>query len=142
MSYARFSNADVYIFMSTSGYLECCGCWLQETRWVEDPTWPITGGYAEAVEPIIETRFTTTQGMVDHVALHRAAGHDVPAEIEAELWADDRANWVDYRRCAVDGCEERVTCGSPTPDGYVQACSVAHAQTLGGFADWPRREAR
>ena len=140
MAYTRFSNADVYIFMSTSGYLECCGCILQERRWVDDPSWPIFGGYLDAVEPIIETEFTTTQGMVDHIALHRAADHDVPADLEADLWADDNENWVDYRRCDLEGCDERVTCGSPGPDGYVQACSIAHGQRLGGFAKWARQE--
>jgi hypothetical protein len=116
MSYARFSNADVYVFMSTSGHLECCGCWLGD-QW----------------------EFHSTQEMVDHLAAHRAAGHDVPEGIEDELWADDRENWIDYRRCDVEGCEERTTCGSPSPNGYVSACSIAHAQTLGGFADWPKR---
>jgi len=115
MSYARFSDADVYVFMSSAGHLECCGCILG------DPG-----------------RFDSTQAMVDHLAEHRAAGHSVPATIEAELWADDRENWVDYQRCAVDGCEKRATCGSRTPGGgYVSCCTVAHAQTLGGFADWP-----
>lgn len=115
MAYARFSYADVYVFMSTSGHLECCGCKLGD-----------------------EWAFDSTQAMVDHLAEHRAAGHNVPDGIEADLWADDRENWVDYARCDVDGCDERVTCGSPSPGGYVSACSVAHARTLGGFADWPQ----
>jgi hypothetical protein len=119
MSYARFSYSDVYVFMSTSGHLECCGCRLGD-----------------------EWAFDSTQAMVDHLAEHRAAGHDVPAGIEDSLWEDDRDNWVDYRRCDVDGCDERATCGSPTPDGsYVSCCSVRHAQTLGGFHDWPERGA-
>lgn len=119
MAYARFSNADVYVFMSVNGHLECCGCSLGD-----------------------EWSFGSTQAMVDHIAEHRAAGHDVPADLEADLWADDRDNWVDYPRCDLDGCDERTTCGSPAPNGYVRACSIEHAQRLGGFADWPRREAR
>lgn len=116
MSYSRFSNADVYVFMSVEGHLECCGCWLNEHS----------------------VHCDSTQEMVDHLAEHRAAGHDVPDGIEADLWEDDRGNWVDYERCAADGCDLRTTCGSPTSDGgYVRACSIAHAQTLGGFADWP-----
>ena len=115
MSYARFSYADVYVFMSTSGHLECCGCQLGN-QW----------------------KFDSTAAMVEHLAEHRAAGHDVPDGIEASLWDDDQENWVDYRRCAVGGCDKRVTCGSPTQSGgYVSACSVAHAQTLGGFANFP-----
>ena len=93
MSYARFSHSDVYVFMCVSGKLECCGCILQTREWVDDPTWPIFGGYLKAVEPIIEHRFDTTQGMVDHLALHRAAGHDVPDGIEDALRADDAGNF-------------------------------------------------
>ena len=113
MAYSRFSYADVYVFMSVEGHLECCGCILGD-QW----------------------GFDSTQAMVDHLAEHRAAGHDVP-DIEAELWADDRDNWVDYPRCDVEGCEERATCGSPAPNGYVSCCSVKHARTLGGFANFP-----
>ena len=68
MSYARFSYADVYVFMSTSGHLECCGCILGD-QWAYD----------------------STQAMVDHLAEHRAAGHDVPDGIEQQLRQDDRA---------------------------------------------------
>lgn len=124
MSYARFSYADVYVFMSTSGHLECCGCILGD-QWAYD----------------------STQAMVDHLAEHRAAGHDVPDGIEQQLRQDDRKSWTDYERCDVDGCEERTTCGSPTDNEsvpgrslngkpYVRACSVTHAQALGGFPTW------
>ena len=115
MAYARFSHADVYVFMSTSGHLECCGCRLSD-----------------------EWGFDSTQAMVDHLATHRAAGHNVPDGIEDDLWEDDRDNWVDYPRCDVTGCDERTECGSRTPSGgYVRCCSIEHAQSLGGFADWP-----
>lgn len=114
MAYARFSYADVYVFMNVGGYLDCCGC--------------ILGG---------PSRHDTTAGMVEHLANHRAAGHDVPDGIEDELRADDSDNFVDYERCAVDGCDKRVTCGSPAPGGYVSCCSVEHAQSLGGFLDFP-----
>ncbi len=59
MSYARFGCGDVYVFMSTSGHLECCGCILGD-QW----------------------SFASTQEMVDHLAEHRAAGHDVPDGID------------------------------------------------------------
>ena len=95
MSYSRFSHADVYVFMCVSGNLECCGCILQEREWIDDPTYPIFKGYLKAIGPDVETRFDTTQGMVDHLALHRAAGHDVPDGIEASLWADNARNFRD-----------------------------------------------
>lgn len=93
MSYSRFSHADVYVFMCVSGELECCGCILQEREWVDDPSWPIFGGYLKAVGEEVACSFDNTQGMVDHLALHRAAGHDVPADIESALWADDAENF-------------------------------------------------
>lgn len=93
MSYSRFSHAHVYVYMDVGGYLNCCGCILQERVWVDDPEWPIFKGYAKAVEPIIETRFYTTGGMIEHLAIHRAAGHDVPAGIEDALRADDAENF-------------------------------------------------
>lgn len=95
MAYSRFSHCDVYVFMNVGGYLDCCGCILQEREWVDDPSWPIFGGYLKVVEPVIKTKFYDTAGMVEHLALHRAAGHNVPEGIEEELWADDRENWVD-----------------------------------------------
>lgn len=110
MSYSRFGYADVYVFMNVGGYLSCCGCWLSDR---ED--------------------YYSTADMIAHLAEHRAAGHDVPDGIEDELLADDHANFVDYRRCDVDGCDERVTCGSNTSSGYVQVCSLEHGRSLGGF---------
>lgn len=140
MAYSRFSYADVYVFMNVGGYLDCCGCILQKSEWVDDPSRPLTGGYLKSVEPIVQSIFYDTQGMVDHLAVHRAAGHDVPEGLEQELWDDDEDNWVNYERCDLEGCEERATCGSPSPSGYVRACSIPHAQSLGGFTDWPIRE--
>lgn len=93
MSYSRFSFADVYVYMDVGGYLTCCGCILQEREWIDDPDYPIFGGYLRAVEPIIETDFYTTQGMVDHIAMHVAAGHDVPNFLVPDLWADDAENF-------------------------------------------------
>ena len=70
MSYARFSHADVYVFMNVNGYLDCCGCILGDQ-------------YA----------FHSTDAMIDHLAQHRDAGHDVPDGIEDELRADDTDNF-------------------------------------------------
>lgn len=74
MSYARFSYADVYVFLSCYGELDCCGCWLQEAM------------------PDEPTTFTTTVGMLEHLAKHAAAGHDVPTESIDALKADSAEN--------------------------------------------------
>ena len=70
MAYARFSYADVYVFMEVGGTLECCGCWLGN-KWC----------------------FDSTEAMIAHLAEHRAAGHDVPAGLEDALRLDDAANF-------------------------------------------------
>lgn len=88
MSFSRFSDADVYTFRDTDGQYRCCGCILQETVWVDDPAYPILKGYRKSVEPIIQTRFDTAQGLVDHLALHVEAGHDVPDYVVPDILAD------------------------------------------------------
>lgn len=90
MSYARWGwkGSHVYVFMSISG-LECCFCSLQEYEEIEGGPFGVT---YEPVGEIVQHRFDSTRGMVDHLALHRAAGHCVP-DIEPALWADDAENF-------------------------------------------------
>jgi hypothetical protein len=71
VSYARFSYADVYVFINVRGYLDCCGCWLR------------SGG-----EP---AHFFTTDAMIAHLREHQGAGHDIANAIE-ELEADRAEN--------------------------------------------------
>lgn len=92
MSFSRFSDGDVYTFFNTDGQYQCCGCILQETEWVDDPSRPIFKGYLRAVGEIVQTRFDTAQGLVDHLALHIAAGHDVPDYVVPAILADGREN--------------------------------------------------
>lgn len=70
MAYSRFSYADVYVFMSVSGYLECCGCSLGN-----------------------EWDFDSTEAMIAHLAEHRKAGHEMPDDLEDDLRADDEENF-------------------------------------------------
>lgn len=92
MSYARFLEGDVYVFMSVSGRLECCGCILQDREWVPDED-AFFGGYLKAVGEIVQTKFDSTWGMIEHVRRHREAGHSVPGGIEDDLWRDDAGNF-------------------------------------------------
>lgn len=66
MSYARFSNGDVYVFPTTDD-LRCCACWLDGC----------------------DSNFTTTDvpTFCAHLDRHRAAGHDVPDGLDENLWA-------------------------------------------------------
>lgn len=75
MSYARFSYADVYVFLNVEGYLSCCGCSFPDPE---------------------QTDFDTTADLLAHLAKHRAAGHDVPEETLDALKADAVENdtWI------------------------------------------------
>lgn len=73
MSYCRFSNADVYVFMHVGGFLSCCGCWL-------------------AGKPFQTDAFGDTQGMLKHLDDHRAAGHNVPQHVYDDLLEDAPMN--------------------------------------------------
>lgn len=78
MSYCRFLEGDVYIFLaSDEKKLECCGCILQEREWVKDENSPLKG-YLRDVGELIQNRFDTTQGMLDHLEIHKNKGHYVP----------------------------------------------------------------
>ena len=76
MSYARFSEGDVYVFRSNLG-IECCMCLLQARGWEEDSTAPL-GGWMREVGPHIENVFDTPDGMLAHLQQHIDVGHHVP----------------------------------------------------------------
>jgi hypothetical protein len=70
MSYCRFGQADVYVYLDARGYLACCGCILGD-----------------------EWEFHSTDAMVEHLNAHTAAGHDVPSSVIPALRADDAENF-------------------------------------------------
>jgi hypothetical protein len=74
MSYCRFLDADVYVFMNVSGWLECCACTLESGEWKS-------------------LSFYSTQEMIDHLKAHVEAGHNVPDHVFKDLWADDKVNF-------------------------------------------------
>jgi hypothetical protein len=73
MSYARFSDADVYVFLNIFGYLECCGCALPESDFVQTPL------------------FLTTKDMISHLERHKEVGHSLGHCIE-RLKEDQQEN--------------------------------------------------
>lgn len=76
MSYARFLAGDVYVFMNTTGSLECCGCIMD----LPDQEWS-------------SFLANSTQKMVDHLEEHTKLGHFVPWGVVDHLWADDSKNF-------------------------------------------------
>jgi hypothetical protein len=75
MSYSRFFDNDVYVFMSTLGHLECCMCFLDDHQ---------DEGSFQAGD---------TQTMIDHLKKHEKSGHRMPSDIYDNLWADDKENF-------------------------------------------------
>jgi hypothetical protein len=115
MSYCRFIEGDVYIFLNTDHFLECCGCILQEREWVDDETKPIIKGYFKAVGEIIETWFSTTEDMLTHLQLHKDKGHYIPQSCIDGLLEDQKEN--DKIMVAPCGHNynrfDRTTCAKP-----------------------------
>lgn len=75
MSYCRFLEADVYVFMHVSGWLECCMCSLVEHQ----------------EEISFEAHDTDT--MIAHLKKHVAVKHNVPQHVFDNLIADDEENF-------------------------------------------------
>lgn len=82
MSYCRFGASDIYLFLNVSGYVECCGCILEDT-----PELVEAGEFASA-------KFATFTAALEHVQLHRAQGHFVPEEADKAL-IQDRVSFDD-----------------------------------------------
>ena len=75
MSYSRFGEADVYVFLDVSGYLNCCACSIVD----EQDDW----GNFKAYD---------TQSMVAHLMEHRNAGDKVMTDTIERLWAEHEEN--------------------------------------------------
>ena len=75
MAYARFLKSDIYVIMSSGGFLYCVTCSL-----IDDMN---GAGYSAH----------NTQDMIDHIKQHENAGHRVPENIYEELLKDDAENF-------------------------------------------------
>lgn len=73
MSYCRFLEADAYIYEHVSGWIECCGCSL------EDP---------EAGEDFGFFRAKTAGEMLAHIEKHREAGDSIPQYTDERIKVD------------------------------------------------------
>lgn len=91
MSYCRFGEGDVYIFLSTDHLLECCGCILQQREWIDDET-ALFKGYFKKIGEDIQEKFDTTEGMIKHLELHRDHGQYVPDYCIEGLKKDQEEN--------------------------------------------------
>jgi hypothetical protein len=67
MSFARFLEGDVYIYLNTEGLYECCSCGLAGCC----------------------VLLPTATEMLAHVEEHRRAGHEIPDRCVPELRAEE-----------------------------------------------------
>jgi hypothetical protein len=72
MSYVRFLEADVYVYMDVSGYLVCCWC---------------------SMEPDTSFQAYSTQEMIDHLRKHQEKDDYVPDHVFTHLADDDELNF-------------------------------------------------
>jgi hypothetical protein len=74
VSYCRFLGADAYIFESSGGWIECCGCSLAE---IDDDE---VFGFFHA---------NTAREMLEHMDKHREAGDYIPERAYDGIKADN-----------------------------------------------------
>lgn len=67
MSYCRFMESDAYIFKNLKGEFECCACALM------------------SLEAYNSFYASTEEEMLEHIAEHRAAEHDIPEFVDEKL---------------------------------------------------------
>lgn len=91
MSYCRFSEADVYVYASSGGGLDCCFCSLQEREFETKPD-SLLGFLLKPVGEIIKTHGLTTDEMVDHLRIHIDRGDHVPDHVIPDILADREEN--------------------------------------------------
>ena len=75
MAYARFINSDIYIYPHTSGYIECCACWLNEDK----------DQYSLFIGNV---NITNDDQLRAHLEAHSNAGHNMPESLLQEILAD------------------------------------------------------
>lgn len=74
MAYSRFFDSDIYIYPHVDGYIECCGCWLNER--LEDTPF----GLSEKI--------TNDEQLEEHLDQHLLAGHNIPEDLLQDILED------------------------------------------------------
>lgn len=80
MSYARFSEGDVYLIGTTQDNEEvfyCCGCLLNAKEWVDNED-SFLGGFLRALSGQPDFMSSSRYETLDHLGDHLEAGHEVP----------------------------------------------------------------
>ena len=75
MAYSRFWDSDIYIYPSIEGHIECCSCWLNESK----------DEYSLFLANVI---ITNDDDLREHLDLHSRIGHDMPERLLEDILAD------------------------------------------------------
>lgn len=86
MSYCRFGDNDAYIFMTYQGF-DCCGC-IMATRSALEHPWTDKLGFTHEFDYEPVGPFTTARAMLDHIAEHRAQGHQISADVDVRIMSE------------------------------------------------------
>lgn len=86
MSYCRFSSGDVYMYPHAAGFVECCACSLAPTEPANMSDLAEAMGMTEEDAPELfedfqmngSLQFNTRSEALEHLQVHRDAGHKVP----------------------------------------------------------------
>lgn len=82
MSFARFSDSDVYIFEHVGGFIQCCGCSLRYDQGLLRPTEERIASYLTKSDSEEDDGFDfvdleTPREALAHLAEHVKLGHDI-----------------------------------------------------------------
>jgi len=79
MSYARFIDNDVYVYLDSGGYLNCCGCII-----------------ASECTELKSKSFYCTDDLIKHLEEHVSLGHVVKPDVFVTLILDKEENdrWI------------------------------------------------
>ena len=82
MAYSRFTNSDIYIYSHIDGYIECCACWLNESRGSNDSQ----DSYSLFLDNV---KIYDDLELARHLKKHAAQGHEMPINLLQEILQDD-----------------------------------------------------
>lgn len=76
MAYTRFFDSDLYIYPHVEGHIECCACWLNESK-------------DEYSLFLANVKITNDDDLKEHLDRHAKAGHNMPDGLLQEILQDD-----------------------------------------------------
>lgn len=119
MSYCRFSNGDVYMYLHADGFIECCSCSFEPTTKTNMGALAKMLGLTPKTHPELyedfdmpgSAQFNLRSEAIEHLLKHREAGHSIPKYAIEKLNKEIR-NDGDSVKPDEDGASSIVDLGS------------------------------